>query len=1546
MNVAALLHDSPSDDHRKRQENKEKEREKGQGQSGQSSVVPQTSQQQQQQPPAGNRYRSYSPLGGPGQQGQRPPVSPTNTFDARHREREREYDHPPYHPPTRPYSHSHSHPHPPPMVQNLPPPPIPVGASHASHLSHGPRHQPYSHSHSHSPPTAHPHPNTGTPPFLSPLNTPRDAAPLPPPSAGGGGPSAALPALGGGMAPAPEHLADYVAAQRDRDGENAHRRRAVRSMSSATAPSYRDQQQQQQRERERPPLAMRPRSPEGGYRRAASRERPAGGMMHSPVQPGFSVVPPPPSRSSPHQPRATPPGAGMAPMPPPPPSSTSNSARQRQHMASPGLHPHVGVPGASTISSPAMDSLRPHENEHHPGTIPQQQRRSGPPTPAIPAPATAMSASAAGALQPLAMRNERDRETRYERYPGEDPHQQPQHHSHPHQMQQQQQLLASQQRRVERSSSISGGMGPGGGPPHPYVMSPGLAGSPELGGRPRDESRERRVDRDREREIWERERGMGRERAMGGPHHMHQQQQQQQQAPPPTHRLHHVSHPHHNHHPDHLMDQLQYRERGLPPDKEREPQTMLVDAPSSSRANTNRQSRREKAAREDGRGREAVSGPPVESGPSSRGGNGGGGGSSGGILTLAPPGVTVSKDPPPQAPSGSSHSGPPPGSAPLPLLPAPSDSRPRSPNLTQSQQQQYNSPILPLGPAGAGPGYPPPSHPHAPPYPYGPPPPSSMSHPHNEMERDRKWRHGDGDYMGGGAVGPGMPPGSGMSQSRVGTPGSLAGPGAGGPRDLYPQAPPHPGSRDRERDRDRDFHADPHLLPAHQRDPFNPHRRPGPSPPPLHSSRSAGGRHQPPPLGQDGPPLRLERAPSSHSHSNYPPNLAPPTSAPVPHPQQHPGIPYQSRSSHHHPPSSAPGGLYPPQAMPGHPPMGSGSEPAPFTIQLLHPHSTLPLAPVLPPVDFDSSPQEPPVHIGTFVYPRLPFPYTFPTVSASSSSESQEVTKNKRRDAGDEMDEGNMSAQSSRPGPSRRDRETHVTILIPNASLPSPPPSPTSPISPASSSSAQMQAIRKPPSPRIWGGGLPTDSYSHEYFTRVYGAQQIVALSSSSSRGRSANASARREAQHQEQPQLRRIYTDDSDVRYCALHAGCVSWSGLRRARRRGMDLRVKLALGRDMGRYVGGLPSAAAVGAGPVGEPVDVGLSGVDDGVEEGEVEVMEERERVALMESLRSSDWMSGHDGCAFEVLETEWVPRGTARSLGLRNRSQRLKEYGEQRAAMMSDELSSIGKRKRRMELPPYPAAVTLPDAEKLLSRERTIIFGGWDRKGSGSIGYKYDSETFKGILFHSSNTDTPPLSVLNPVNEPQNTSGNKRRKLPGMTSARDGIDAEMDGTNSDDGADASVLKSIVLENDREKFLLAVVPSVGSSVDEASDKGKGKEADKENVPNTITVVEDGDDSSGKQKGEGLKRRFKLCILDSSGSDSDVKGEKAGKVLRASLGVEDVRFVEDGLAIALDLGSGDPGSKVVDNMETDEKMESESGGLFIRVERWRWARGKEAEV
>ncbi|KZT23766.1 hypothetical protein NEOLEDRAFT_1068783, partial [Neolentinus lepideus HHB14362 ss-1] len=36
-----------------------------------------------------------------------------------------------------------------------------------------------------------------------------------------------------------------------------------------------------------------------------------------------------------------------------------------------------------------------------------------------------------------------------------------------------------------------------------------------------------------------------------------------------------------------------------------------------------------------------------------------------------------------------------------------------------------------------------------------------------------------------------------------------------------------------------------------------------------------------------------------------------------------------------------------------------------------------------------------------------------------------------------------------------------------------------------------------------------------------------------------------------------RIYTDDSDLFLCALHAGFITWSGARRARREGRDMKI-----------------------------------------------------------------------------------------------------------------------------------------------------------------------------------------------------------------------------------------------------------------------------------------------------------------------------------------------------------------------------------------------------
>ncbi|KAJ4473335.1 hypothetical protein C8J55DRAFT_433913, partial [Lentinula edodes] len=44
-------------------------------------------------------------------------------------------------------------------------------------------------------------------------------------------------------------------------------------------------------------------------------------------------------------------------------------------------------------------------------------------------------------------------------------------------------------------------------------------------------------------------------------------------------------------------------------------------------------------------------------------------------------------------------------------------------------------------------------------------------------------------------------------------------------------------------------------------------------------------------------------------------------------------------------------------------------------------------------------------------------------------------------------------------------------------------------------------------------------------------------------------------------PRRRRIYTDDSDIFVCALHAGWISWSSAKKARDEGKDLKVRLRI-------------------------------------------------------------------------------------------------------------------------------------------------------------------------------------------------------------------------------------------------------------------------------------------------------------------------------------------------------------------------------------------------
>lgn len=120
----------------------------------------------------------------------------------------------------------------------------------------------------------------------------------------------------------------------------------------------------------------------------------------------------------------------------------------------------------------------------------------------------------------------------------------------------------------------------------------------------------------------------------------------------------------------------------------------------------------------------------------------------------------------------------------------------------------------------------------------------------------------------------------------------------------------------------------------------------------------------------------------------------------------------------------------------------------------------------------------------------------------------------------------------------------------------------------------------------------------------------------------------------------RRVYTDDSDVALCAVHAGWISWAAVRRARAVGLDLAVRLALFGGVGRFVGGLGVVALAGA------QGVERRDVDRGLKQHLVQMVyrdrEQEARDRQAESvLESASWESGHDGSGMEVLGAEWLP-----------------------------------------------------------------------------------------------------------------------------------------------------------------------------------------------------------------------------------------------------------------------------------------------------------------
>lgn len=102
-------------------------------------------------------------------------------------------------------------------------------------------------------------------------------------------------------------------------------------------------------------------------------------------------------------------------------------------------------------------------------------------------------------------------------------------------------------------------------------------------------------------------------------------------------------------------------------------------------------------------------------------------------------------------------------------------------------------------------------------------------------------------------------------------------------------------------------------------------------------------------------------------------------------------------------------------------------------------------------------------------------------------------------------------------------------------------------------------------------------------------------------------------------------YTDDSDLRLILLHSGFIDVEEMELAKLKGMDLRVRLRVGRyARGRYIGGPSSSSQHGGRTTLLP---NINGVPSNNKNTGVE-------------LRSYAWGNSHDGGSVEVLECAWM------------------------------------------------------------------------------------------------------------------------------------------------------------------------------------------------------------------------------------------------------------------------------------------------------------------
>ncbi|TRM61568.1 hypothetical protein BD626DRAFT_549146 [Schizophyllum amplum] len=533
------------------------------------------------------------------------------------------------------------------------------------------------------------------------------------------------------------------------------------------------------------------------------------------------------------------------------------------------------------------------------------------------------------------------------------------------------------------------------------------------------------------------------------------------------------------------------------------------------------------------------------------------------------------------------------------------------------------------------------------------------------------------------------------------------------------------------------------------------------------------------------------------------------------------------------------------------------------------------------------------IDLGIHVYPRIPFPYFFDIAPGTAKPE--------------EADEKRAEADTAPVEAVEVDTETRTTVLIPAAHLPS----------------------ERPPRPRVWGGGLvPPPGYEESRRRRRSRDQE------SDTRGR------------------RRIYTDDSDLFTCAVHAGWTTWSAGRRARLEGWDMRVELRVLRCASSCANG-----AVGGGGKEELVGRFVGGLGERYHGARPEEWPEEDSDDDEQddgtAMTSAGWGTGHDGSAIELLKVEFV-KGISHSLGLKNRDQRIAEYSERNVALSSPSASpprgGIRSRKLRRAwpgaLPNAIPIIPLLQLEESLQREhlrppsildldvdrrvmevRTVKLAyGKENKGL-CAGYKYDPDTLKSVLFPHRSAERP----------------TKRRRLDDDDMNPDVMmDQPALSADGEEGGDEA-RRPIILESAHERYLLTPTKQDSYSlslVGEGTAK-TGVNGSSGDVPSTLEDEAPMAEAAGSPKEPGEVEEEPTPVVNGAGSNGEPKLEDAGSASAEPrsrrIGKRKGVARKEPLRYALP-----PAQRVADNLDVDAFKFSE-GGLecgekAIRIVAWKY--------